>query len=84
MCVLAQLFAGDLNVESFTLYQLMQNVASAVAFGYAVSVPMHGPHGTLAQVYMQWAVIGVSTVGFVLANRSVRHKGAGGGAAGHV
>lgn len=51
------------DAHSFTLFQLAQNIGSAVGFYYATAVPLTGDGGSLVQVYVQASVMVVATAG---------------------
>lgn len=62
------------SVGGFTIFQLVQNIGSAVGFYYALPFPMHGAGGTLTQVYVQVALLSLALVTFVTVDRL--HAGA--------
>jgi len=55
------------SIGAFTLFQLFQNLGSAVGFYYAIVVPLHGTQGTLIQLWVQFFILLLSTITFVLA-----------------
>lgn len=69
---------GTHSVGAFTLFQLIQNLGSAFGFFYAIGVPMHGDNGTLAQVWVQAALMAVGVVLFAWSDvRYARRAGKG-------
>jgi len=43
----------------FTLYQLFQNIGLAVGYFIGIPFPMHGPNGTLIQIWIQVVILTV-------------------------
>jgi hypothetical protein len=72
------------SVGAFTIFQLVQNIGSAVGFFYALPLPMHDPdpasgqYGEYTQAYVQFAVLAVSTVTFIICDRIHVAKGKAG------
>lgn len=63
--LLGTMFSEGSSAESFTLFQLLQNLGSAIGYYIAIPLPLHGPDGSMASVYMQAVALVVSTVCFV-------------------
>lgn len=57
------------SVGAFTAFQLVQNLGSGFGFFYAIAVPMHGPTGTLTQVWCQIALMIPGTILVLIAMR---------------
>lgn len=70
---------GDIlsDSHSFTIFQLLQNLGSAVGFLYAIALPLKAGKGadSLAQVYVTAVVVVVATITYVMAARKARDDG---------
>lgn len=58
------------DAHSFTLFQLAQNVGSAVGFYYGESFPLTGSGGSATQLVVQAAVMVVAVAGLVAVDRN--------------
>jgi MFS family permease len=47
---LGSVFGVKDTVAAFTVFQLLQNIGSAIGFFYSPYLPVHGPHGTFYQL----------------------------------
>lgn len=62
---------GD-NAETeraMAIFQLVQNCGSACGFAGSPNIPMHGPSGTYALLYIQGGLMAASLLGFLLMPR---------------
>ena len=72
------------SVGAFTIFQLVQNIGSAVGFFYGLPIPMHDPnpsegqYGTYIQAYIQYATLVVATIMFVTVDRIHAREGRAG------
>ena len=58
------------DAHSFTLFQLAQNVGSAVGFYYGERFPLTGHGGSATQLVVQAVVMVLATVGLVAVDRN--------------
>jgi hypothetical protein len=58
---LCQLFSERI-VGAFTLFQLFQNIGSAVGFYYAIGIPLLGPNSSYTQIYIQSVVLSIAVL----------------------
>ena len=67
--------ASTASVGGYTIFQLLQNIGSAIWFEVSLHLPLHdspGVPGTYAQVYVQAVLLLVGTLAFIAVD--VRHR----------
>ena len=52
-------------VRAFTVFQIFQNIGSALGYFLGTQLPMHGHHSSLAQVYIQGMILAIGTLFFI-------------------
>lgn len=55
--------------RAMAIFQLVQNCGSACGFAGSPNIPMHGPSGTYALLYIQGGLMAASLLGFLLMPR---------------
>ncbi|EGD74624.1 hypothetical protein PTSG_12375 [Salpingoeca rosetta] len=63
--LLGKLTKGATAVKAFTVFQIFQNLGSALGFFLGTQLPMHGHNASLAQVYIQALILLIGTVFFI-------------------
>jgi hypothetical protein len=65
------------NVRAYAVFNLAQNIGSAIGFSYTTQVPLHGASGSFTQLYVQGGLMAVSWLLFAWLAHSYRLHGAG-------
>eukprot|EP00049_Salpingoeca_infusionum_P003983 m.73400 g.73400 ORF g.73400 m.73400 type:complete len:457 (-) comp12367_c0_seq4:623-1993(-) len=63
--LLGKLSTGKVMVRTFTVFNIHQNIGSAVGFYYSQPLPLHGPNGTLSQIWVLLFFLLVGTILFI-------------------